>query len=588
MATKEEGRCHISHPALPHTLSRRTGKNPRSSCFSCGKRESDWSDHFHYHCKICDVKFHAGCQNIPRKITHPFHLQHPLTLTDRNYETKILSDTTYQGKSEPVDINVTISEVIFDKCTWCSEKLGAIFYRCSLCSFGLDISCAINVPVLTIANPKSHHHSLVFFPRPLLVPCDACGLVDKSEPSYVCSQCSYIVHQSCIDLPRVIKITRHPHRLSHTPYPPPTILSCRICYKKVDIKYGNYSCNHDDCSYVVHSKCATHEEVWDGEELEWEPEEPDQTEDIAPFKRVGVDLIKHFSHDNCLKLEKFDGLRDTKKQCQACVLPINSHDFYNCVECEFFLHEVCAGLLRKLDHALHNHSLVVDTSPLQNLYSMNCSTCFRALTGFRYKCAKKDCMIGKHLQFDVRCILIPDCFTHQSHEHPVFISSTYSGFGKTLCKGCKEICYGSYLHCTLCEFALCFQCATIPNEIYYKYDEHLLFLSYGEDTYDTYWCEICEKKVDPTQWFYSCNKCCITIHRKCVFGSSVYMKPSFTFYYNSAMVEVVRNGISTRPICRQCNHRCPDSVYYRSGETANCSLQCLSNAKWDKLDEQPT
>lgn len=156
------------------------------------------------------------------------------------------------------------------------------FYRCSICIFCLDPPCSRKIPPHTIKNPKIHHHPLIFLPRPLLLPCDACGLIRRSEPSYACFQCNYVVHRGCINLPRVIKLTRHPHRLFHTPFLSLTISSsCRLCYKTVDIKYGLYSCNHDNCSYVVHSKCATHKTIWDGRELEWEPEEYGEIEDIC-------------------------------------------------------------------------------------------------------------------------------------------------------------------------------------------------------------------------------------------------------------------------------------------------------------------
>lgn len=221
-----------------------------------------------------------------------------------------------------------------------------------------------------------------------------------------------MVHESCINLPRVIKITRHQHRLSHTPYLPPANWSCRVYYKNVDIKYGQYSCSHEVCSYVAHSKCATHKQVWDGRELEWEPEEPDDSEDIAPFKKIDVGLIKHVCHDHHLRLEKHYKIgRDLDKICQACVLPIDSNDFYDCVQCEFSLHEVCANLPRKLSHALHNHPLVLYPYPLNNYYGIRCSTCFQKFTGFRYQCIDKKCLAKLKFQIDVRCVLLPDCFT---------------------------------------------------------------------------------------------------------------------------------------------------------------------------------
>ncbi|KAL1222146.1 Protein VACUOLELESS GAMETOPHYTES [Cardamine amara subsp. amara] len=587
-------RCHLSHPTHPHTLSECGDISKFGSCFSCGERILPSKKNIGdlYYCTTCDVEFHHGCHRFPRKLTHPYHLQHPLTFTYRNYETGIMSEdnvdeyfcTTVLSNSNHDKSRSIESDIVFDKCAWCDKNIqGDCFYRCSICNFCLDISCSQNIPLLLVEKPKSHHHPLIFYPRPLLTPCDACGLVNVLDPSYACFQCNYMVHQSCMDLPRVIKITRHQHRLFHTPYIQSTSSPCRICYKPADIKYGHYSCNHGDCSYVVHSKCATHENIWDGDELEWEPEEPENTEDIFPFKKVGSDLIDHFSHKHLLKLEKYDGIRDAEKQCQACILPINSRDFYNCIQCEFFLHEVCAGLLRKLDHALHKHPLVLLPYP-ETDYSLNgCLVCCRESSGFRYKCSKENCVLGNKAQIDVRCVLVPDYFTHKAHEHPIFISTSSKGENKTWCKGCKETCKGSYLQCTLCKFALCYQCVTIPTEVYYKHDKHPLSLCYGEVPEDMYWCEICEKQLDPRDWFYTCNKCCITIHRHCIFGSSVYMKPGLPLFYKGCtrQLKVLRNSKSTRPVCTQCGQRCPSSVYYSyrlyrlGSKSIFCSLNCF-------------
>ncbi|XP_010513118.2 PREDICTED: uncharacterized protein LOC104789066 [Camelina sativa] len=593
---EENARCLLSHPTHPHTLSQRYSKrNIKFDCFSCGIKPSPFSYHNHYFCKTCDVNFHNGCHNFPRKLTHPYHLQHPLTFTFRNYETGFISDgsideslcttvLSYSNKSNPKKFGSIGS----DQCTWCGKDIqGNCFYRCSICNFCLDLSCSQNVPLLVLANPKSHHHQLVFYPRPLLTPCDACGVVNVFEPSYACFQCNYMVHQSCINLPRAIKITRHQHRLLHAPYLHSTISPCQICYQPVDIKYGQYDCTQENCSYVVHSKCATHENVWDGEELEWEPEESDEIEDIMPFIKIGSDTIKHFSHAHLLKIEKYDGFRDAEKQCQACILPINSRDFYNCTPCDFFLHEVCAGLLRKLSHALHKHPLILDTSPqyCRNFF-IDCSACSRKTSGFRYICANNNCESEKFL-IDVRCVLVPDYFTHEIHEHPLFICTSSKGENKIRCKGCKEICRGSYLQCTTCKFSMCYPCATIPTEVCYKYDKHPLSLCYGEEAHDKYWCEICEKELNPTDWFYMCNKCCITIHLDCIFGSSAYMKPGYKFSFGFTIflfgfskVEVLRNSSSTRPFCTKCGNRCSGYIYYKKYNAdpvkITCSLNCLT------------
>ncbi|KAL0866227.1 hypothetical protein Bca101_045345 [Brassica carinata] len=377
-------------------------------------------------------------------------------------------------------------------------------YYCNICDLEFHEAC-LNKP-----NPKSHHHSLALLPRPLSFPCNACGLIDEDEPSFACYQCNYVVHQSCIDLPRVIKITRHLHRLSHTPYLPVKVLPCRICYRNVDIKYGQYSCNHDDCSYVAHSKCATHKSIWDGKELEWESEEcGNNAEDIAPYKKVGGGLIEHCWHENhYLKLENYDGKRDLKKQCQACMHSIISRDFYSCIECDFFLHEVCANLPRKVDHALHINTLSMEPYPRYNVDFMmsHCSACSHLSSGMKYSCRKKGCVYkGKKFQVDANCILVPECFTHESHaEHSLFISSfIYTDESEIHCEGCNREVDGYHLECVSCEFALCYRCATIPHEIYHKYDEDPLTLCYGEDgVEDTYWCEVCVPPTLPRSFMF--------------------------------------------------------------------------------------
>ncbi|XP_023634896.1 uncharacterized protein LOC111829605, partial [Capsella rubella] len=285
---EEEVVCRMSHPAHPHTLS------PRYGCAACFRCEMRLYNRLFYYCSTCKVEMHDNCCKMLSKMRHPYHPQHPLILSIEG-RTQTLYFRSYSDDSD--EDSSFARSVVIPPCTWCGEELfektshyGSHYYQCSLCDFGLCTTCVANFPLPTISNPKSHHHSLHFLPRPLLLPCDACGLVDRSDPSYVCFHCNYVVHKSCIGLPRVIKLTRHPHRLFYTPFLPPKITySCRLCYKTIDNKYGQYSCNDDRCSYVVHSKCATHETIWDRKELEWEPEELDETQDVAPFKNVGDD-----------------------------------------------------------------------------------------------------------------------------------------------------------------------------------------------------------------------------------------------------------------------------------------------------------
>ncbi|AEE79881.1 Cysteine/Histidine-rich C1 domain family protein [Arabidopsis thaliana] len=426
------------------------------------------------------------------------------------------------------------------------------------------------MPRCVVSDPAQPHNFSHRSEQKVKHDCFGCGKSDvpweiRERPLYYyCTICDLEFHKNCLEYPTKVS-------------------SCRVCYKNVDIKYGQYSCNHEECFYVVHSKCATHGKIWDGEELEWEDEESEQAEDIAPYKKISGSLIEHCWHQHhFLKLEKYEGTRDSKKQCQACMRPVNPHDFYSCIECEFFIHEVCANLPRKLDHASHNHPLYMDPYPIYDRMHMNlgCSVCFRYSSGLKYRCKKDGCSEGgKQFQVDVNCILVPECFTHESHaEHRLFISTF--GKDKRECQGCRWRHCQYLLQCVSCEFAICYTCATIPNELYHKYDDNPLSLCYGEKGVDgTYWCEVCEEELDPMEWFYTNTKQCTTIHRKCILGDNVYMKSGHTFEHSSDEVKVVCHGSSSRPICHTCHKYCPHPVYFKvympdGTEVDICSVNC--------------
>ena len=76
---------------------------------------------------------------LQRLITHSFHPQHPLWLVKR--------------ESLP-DQNGCMC------CSLCGEQLMLLVYRCLICDFKLDMSCAKNPPLLEIDHPKVDQHKL--------------------------------------------------------------------------------------------------------------------------------------------------------------------------------------------------------------------------------------------------------------------------------------------------------------------------------------------------------------------------------------------------------------------------------------------
>ncbi|KAL0773586.1 hypothetical protein Bca101_038737 [Brassica carinata] len=96
---------------------------------------------------------------LQRLITHSFHPQHPLWLVKR--------------ESLP-DQNGCMC------CSLCGEQLMLLVYRCLICDFKLDMSCAKNPPLLEIDHPKG---------------------------------CEFFLHEGCANLPRKKSSILHNHPL---------------------------------------------------------------------------------------------------------------------------------------------------------------------------------------------------------------------------------------------------------------------------------------------------------------------------------------------------------------------------------------
>ncbi|XP_019101608.1 PREDICTED: uncharacterized protein LOC104704660 [Camelina sativa] len=291
-------------------------------------------------------------------------------------------------------------------CSLCKSQVSfeSLAYYCRGCGSHVHRDC------LTITYPKIHEHTLTFIRREIYVRCDVCGREDKSI-YYGCLQCDFIVHRHCIYLPKVIKITRHSHRLSHNlriNYHGDNI--CGVCREYVEARYGGYSCIDKTCNYVVHSSCIITFSVWDGKDLEEEPEpeEIDSEVDFAALVEIDAKSKRHFSHEHDLLILDMDDKEEIEQVCQACILPIEFGSYLGCKQCDFALHDVCASLPRKMEHAIHVHPLT--TMNYENGF-FTCSVCNQRSCGFMYKCSQEDC----GYKIDVKCASFAEPFHHSTH-----------------------------------------------------------------------------------------------------------------------------------------------------------------------------
>ncbi|VVB16656.1 unnamed protein product [Arabis nemorensis] len=498
-----------------------------------------------YSCLGCDLYFHVDCVQLSKEVNHPCHSNHLL---------KLLPSESLTVEAEKT-------------CLLCERQQENMLYHCSICNFTACLGCTKNPPPLSIDHTKTHKHELTLFPNAMSYYCQLSGTVRDSR-AYMCLPCGFFVNGYFISLPRVININRHDHRISFTHELGPGYLNCGVCRKSVRKDAGAYACVVC-CNYAVHSQCAVEQDVWDGVELEGTPE---IIEDVSPFRVMGDNLIRHFSHEkHNLRLHKECSIiHDEYTRCEACTYPIGFDPIYSCEGCPFILHEKCANLPTK-------RRLVFDTTPFTLVGAsslvrdlLDCSLCGECSTGFKY-------VSRRNGNIDVHCGSLSEPFIHDGHLHPLY----FDGKENSYCNACHKVLY--YMLCCIAgdRFDLCFSCASLPTKIRHRNDEHPLTLCCGEKANGNYWCDICETKLDPRKWFYTCFDCGVTLHVECVLGDFSRLMPGRIIDSGwEKNFDVVVNNHNTRPLCIMCRSRCKVSVILKVCDEDDgyiCSRSCLSD-----------
>ncbi|CAF1703325.1 unnamed protein product [Brassica napus] len=344
---------------------------------------------------------------------------------------------------------------------------------------------------------------------------------------------------------------------------------CGVCRRNVSQYYGAYSCSVCP-NYTVHTRCAINNTIWNFAELEGTHE---KIEDIAPFKVVEHNLIRHFSHsEHTLRLlEDIVNIHDVYEciQCEACLRLVEFGPVYSCTECYFSLHEKCANLPME-------KRLFFDPAPYTLRYDntiIYCNLCGMLNDGFRYTSQ------GIRMQYhyvDVHCASLSEPLVHNRHLHPLYFLETNDNY----CDACKRARADYMLACDTCNFSLCLYCATLPEEIRHMSDEHPLTLYCGGKGNGKNWCDVCEVELDPSKWFFACSDCEVALHVQCALGDFSRLMPGKLYTVGERECEVVLNNLYTRPFCSHCRSRCKAPVIFKDNGEDNryiCSLSCLSS-----------
>ncbi|XP_039001867.1 uncharacterized protein LOC120128197 [Hibiscus syriacus] len=246
---------------------------------------------------------------------------------------------------------------------------------------------------------------------------------------------------------------------------------CIICHEEVNVGHGSYSCSR--CSVIFHVNCAMKDKssysIVENEDEESVDISVNSITNFLEWNDADEDtVIQHFKHIHHLMLsDKVSAYEN--KCCDGCLLPISA-SFYYCLQCDFFLHKVCAELL-KIKHVWHHRCqkpLLLTSGEV-----FRCVKCDFGSDAFSYKC--EEC--GRYTC--LRCVLalIPGAQTCLGHKHPLRFYTDHTG----QCDACGDDDIKGLFRCKECNFSLDHKCFSLFVTMENKCDGHLLSLTYHDN-----------------------------------------------------------------------------------------------------------
>ncbi|CDP15530.1 unnamed protein product [Coffea canephora] len=447
------------------------------SCDGCDEKKEDWS----FSCNICPYWIHRSCAFLPTTKKRDDH-EHPLSL----------------AYHLPFDLRLN-----HFNCDVCRRPLNPSrwFYQCYSCKHFVHVGCVqdgtkpagakgssssasnqpdhgldfkplpwtdmsadlirpflekmgdVEIQLTNQINHFSHEHQLILSVAEVdkdkneeEMLCDAC-IEPISTPYYTCSQCNFLLHLNCANIPAKMK-AHHDH--------PEHQLSLR----KLENKYGYFYCNFcflncngfffecEPCNYRIDLHCAflprtiTHQ-IHDQHVL---------NRNIAPMECLC---------DACGN--KFFGDASEKK--------ISGLVRYSCDDCfKLSLHYQCAIMPHTVAHRWDKHCLTLMYPPFgDHPDEFYCEICGEEINPKHWLYHCKECDQSFHLYCIPR--LRKDRFMKfgktlqvSDHQHP--LTSIRECRNGSSCNRCStKLSGGKGFECGKCKFFLCYKCACdVPPE----------------------------------------------------------------------------------------------------------------------------
>ncbi|WOG90140.1 hypothetical protein DCAR_0209383 [Daucus carota subsp. sativus] len=595
---------HISHPEHLLELKEYDVIGENAMCYVCDKTVIGTPT---YTCTSKSVGcqsfyLHKSCAELPPKINHNEHNQHPLTY--QQCHTNHLCDICYFG------IKFAYS---------CLE---------ANCDFNVCVSCASEERVFLHEGHKGH--TLTLLQRVALFVCDACG-EEAKDFSYICNICQFWIHKKCALSPFHISVLNYHHHPLTLIYSIPFMHRyferfCAICDKELHVNMWMYYCHK--CTYFVHMKCAASSDTEFINEIK--SEDIHIEAELVQFPLRGEESVFEFILTQCGKLQvevqgkgknnitisttpsdphvieehwshkihplellqfavsENDDVDDRQMLiCDGCIQPITvSHPYYYaCKQCSFFLHSFCATKLPM--------ELPAGASPShpQHLLSLQkrdifyelvgCEVCPYFTNGFYYECETCD------IKVEIRCAFAPSRINHTSHRHYSLVQRPFSG---SRCKICRlRIFTGVEYACETCDkFHIHWHCALYPSQMKHKYDSHSVTLRYPPFFYEgVFYCEVCEEQVNNQLMLYHCDACDHSFHFNCLcsrqsikLGGTIDLKIDNRSHTLAFVLKKTTGKKSPDYVCRSCR---VCHYYYRFFECVGCGYLLCRDCVTEKL-----
>ncbi|XP_027158539.1 uncharacterized protein LOC113760169 [Coffea eugenioides] len=366
---------------------------------------------------------------------------------------------------------------------------------------------------------------------------------DINTPSYMCTTCSFWIHEECASLPTIKGLEDHDHDHPLTlAYQLPLEFrrynfECEFCRKVLKPSEWVYYCGR--CRYFVHVYCLSIH-VRFGSRIDYDHNDADAgpndlrlpcndvfDEMIKPVmeKRMKEELkllpeIKHFSHSHPLILsstQPVENEKDTEEMlCDGCIQPIST-PYYTCAECKYMLHLTCANFSpERLYHVCCYGHLLTLKKFRNELGYFYCWWCDTKGNGFFFDC--EECRIKIH--FNCLIFSFGKQMVYKLHkQHILWHARSYRQSPSMHCHACREEITSSnaYYRCR-CGFFLHQWCATLPGAVKHRWDKHPILLMHPpfSDHPDELYCEVCKDEIHPKTWIYHCRECDQSFHPRCI------------------------------------------------------------------------